>query len=243
MMPGDILAPSLSLCYTSVKGDAKVPLVPADEASLSPALEHLRAGKPLIFPTDTVYGLGAHYAMEGAVREIYRIKGRAFEKPLALLLADTSDIPSVVGRVSDLAWRLVDCFFPGPLTLVLPKATGTPYWVTASGQGVGVRVPDHPFARSLVKGLGAPIAATSANLAGRPSPVTAQEAYAQLGHLVPLVLDGGPCPVGRESTVLDLTGPFPTLLREGAIRREALEQVCGRVLDVVKLPVNVDRGG
>lgn len=209
-------------------------LVPADEGSLPLALELLQAGEPLVFPTDTVYGLGAHYAIETAVRKIYRIKGRPADKPIALLLANPQDIAAVASEVSDLARRLVAQFFPGALTLVLPKAPAIPYWITAGSEAVAVRVPDHPFARSLIRGLGAPLATTSANLAGRPPPVTAHEAHAQLGHLVPLVLDGGPCPGGQESTVLDLTGPSPLLLREGAVSRKALEAVCSRVLDVVK---------
>lgn len=209
-------------------------LVPADEAFLPLALELLQAGESLVFPTDTVYGLGANAAIEAAVEKVYRIKGRPADKPIALLLADSQDIPTVALEVSDLAWRLVARFFPGALTLVLPKAPTVPPWVTAGGEGVAVRVPDHPFARSLIRGLGAPLATTSANLAGHPAPVTAQEAYAQLGHVVPLVLDGGPCPRGQESTVLDLTGSTPLLLREGAVSRGDLEAVCGRALDVVK---------
>ncbi|MDP2726795.1 MAG: L-threonylcarbamoyladenylate synthase [Dehalococcoidia bacterium] len=188
-------------------------------------MEHLRRGEPLVFPTDTVYGLGAHCYIESAVRQIYRIKGRPANKPIALLLADPQDVLTVAREVPDVAWRLIEQFFPGALTLVLPKDPAVPYWITAGGEGVAVRVPDHPFARSLIRGLGVPLATTSANLAGHPAPVTAQDAYAQLGAMITLVLDGGPCPGGRESTVLDLTGPDPLLLREGAIPREALEEV------------------
>ncbi len=209
-------------------------LVPADEASLPLALDFLRAGEPLVFPTDTVYGLGAPYTDEAAIRKIYRLKGRPLDKPIALLLAETNDVAPIARTVSDLAWRLADRFFPGPLTLVLPKAPAVPYWVTAGGEGVAVRVPDHPFARALIRAMGTPLATTSANVAGHPAPITAQDAYAQLAHGVALILDGGPCPGGMESTVLDLTGPSPLLLREGAISRETLEVVCGRLLDVLK---------
>lgn len=210
-------------------------LVPADEASLPLARDHLLAGEPVIFPTDTVYGLGAHYAIEAGVRKIYQIKGRPADKPIALLLADPQEIPKVCREVSELAWRLVERFFPGALTLVLPKAPAVPLWVTAGGEGVAVRVPDHPFARTLIRGVGAPLATTSANLAGRPAPVTAHEAYAQLGYLFPLILDGGTCPGGQESTVLDLMGSLPVLLREGAIPRQALESVCGSIVGCDKM--------
>lgn len=209
-------------------------LIPASEAALPLALEQLRGGEPVVFPTDTVYGLGAGYAHQAAVAKIYRIKGRPLDKPIPLLLADPQDLPRVAGKIPDLAWRLVDQFFPGALTLVVPKAPGIPDWVTAGGDGVAVRVPDHQFARSLIRRYGTPLATSSANLAGRPAPVTAQEAFAQLGQAVALILDGGPCPGGLESTLLDLTGPSPLLLREGAIGREALEKVCGRALDVLK---------
>lgn len=209
-------------------------LVPADEAFLPLALEYLRAGEPLVFPTDTVYGLGAPYTDEAAVRKIYRMKGRPPDKPIALLLADPRDIATLAREFSGLARTLTDRFFPGPLTLVLSKSSAVPAWVTGGREGVAVRVPDHPFARSLIGALGTPLATTSANLAGQPAPTTAQEAYSQLGHEVALILDGGPCPGGLESTVLDLTGPLPLILREGAIPRQTLEIACGRVLDVLE---------
>lgn len=209
-------------------------MVPADEASLPLALDLLRAGEPLIFPTDTVYGLGAYCGSEAGVLKLYQIKRRSRDKPIPLLLADPHDVSGVAGEFTPLAKRLVARFFPGGLTLVVPKAASVPYWVTAGEDSVAVRVPDHAFARSLIRRLGAPLATTSANLAGRPAPVTAPEAQAQLGELVKLILDGGRCPGEQESTVVDLTGPSAVLLREGAVPREALEAVCGPLLDVVK---------
>lgn len=211
-----------------------VRLVPADEASLPLALDLLRAGEPLIFPTDTVYGLGASCGIEAGVLKLYQIKRRPLDKPIPLLLSDPRDVPGLTREFTALAEKLVALFFPGGLTLVLPKAASVPDWVTAGEQTVAVRVPNHAFARSLIRRLGAPMATTSANLAGRPAPVTAQEALAQLGSTVKLVLDGGLCPGGQESTVLDLTGPSPVLLRQGAVPRAALEAVCGPILDVVK---------
>ncbi|MDO8688521.1 MAG: L-threonylcarbamoyladenylate synthase [Dehalococcoidia bacterium] len=209
-------------------------MVPADMEDLAFASDHLRAGESLVFPTDTVYGLGASCGIESAVLRLYRIKGRPLDKPIPILLADPDDVTSMAKGVSALAERLIARFFPGPLTLVLTKADSVPDWVTAGRDSIAVRVPDHPFARSLIRGLGSPLAATSANLAGQPAPVTAQEAKAQLGELVSLVLDGGPCPGGVESTVLDLTGPSPAVLRKGAIPLEALEEVCGRILNMLE---------
>lgn len=209
-------------------------LIPADEATLPLAVEYLRAGEPLVFPTDTVYGLGALYTDEAAVRKIYQIKGRPQDKPIPLLLADTQGVIEVAKEVPELAWRLMDQFFPGPLTLVLARSDDVPEWVTAGSKGVAVRVPDHHFTRSLIRRAGAPLATSSANLAGRAASVTAQEAYDQIGLRVALIMDGGDCHEGVESTVLDLTGPSPVLLREGAIRRPRLEEVCGRIIDMLE---------
>jgi len=221
-----------AILASRVMGTAR--LVPADEASLTLALDHLRSGEPLVFPTDTVYGLGAHCAIEVAVLRLYEIKNRSLDKPIPLLLADPEDITSVAREVPDIAEELISRFFPGGLTLVLRKAESVPHWVTSGEDSVAVRVPDHPFARSLIRALGAPLATTSANLAGQPAPIVAQDAIAQLGDAVRLVLDGGPCPNAQESTVLDITGPTPVLLRRGAIPLEALEAVCGNIRDMIK---------
>ncbi len=209
-------------------------MVPADMTALALALDHLRAGEPLVFPTDTVYGLGVSFGIESAVHGLYRIKRRPLDKPIPILLADPDDVTRVAKGVSALAEKLIGRFFPGPLTLVLSKADSVPEWVTAGKNSVAVRVPDHAFARSLIRELGTPLATTSANLAGQPAPLTVQEAQAQLGELVSLFLDGGPCPGGVESTVLDLTGPSPSVLRNGAIPLEALEEVCGRIPNMLE---------
>jgi L-threonylcarbamoyladenylate synthase len=208
--------------------------VDANDDSLTLALDTLGRGEPIIFPTDTVYGLGAAAFSERAVHRIYEIKRRSLDKPLALLLSDRQQIPSLARDVSDLAWKLIEHFLPGPLTLVLLRDPSVPSWVTAGGDTVAVRVPAHPFTQTLIRALGSPLATTSANLAGYPAPLTAQQAYAQLGELVSLILDGGACPGGVESTVLDVSGRVPVLLRLGAISLEELRGICGAGLNVIE---------
>jgi L-threonylcarbamoyladenylate synthase len=148
---------------------------------------------------------------------------------MPLLLSGKEQLEIAVAEVPSLAWRLVDKFWPGALTLVLRRASRIPPVVTGGGPGVAVRVPDHPVPRSLAGGMGVPIVGTSANITGRPSPTTAAEVQEQLGDGVDFIIDGGPCTVGVESTVIDLTGG-PRLLREGAIPRVDIERVLGCVL-------------
>jgi L-threonylcarbamoyladenylate synthase len=152
-----------------------------------------------------------------AVGQLYAAKLRPSEKAIPVLLADGADLALVARDLPDGAQRLAKRLWPGPLTLVVPRSQAVPDEVTAGGDTVAVRVPDHELARALILGVGAPLAATSANLSGQPSPVTAQEVAAQLGSRIPLVLDGGPCPGGIASTVVDLTGPAPAILRPGPI--------------------------
>jgi L-threonylcarbamoyladenylate synthase len=145
---------------------------------------------------------------------------------MPLLLSGKEQLEIAVAEVPYLAWRLADKFWPGALTLVLRRASRIPPIVAGGGPGVAVRVPDHPVPRSLAEGMGVPIVGTSANITGRPSPTTAAEVQEQLGDGVDFIIDGGPCPVGVESTVIDLTG-VPRLLREGAIPRVDIERVLG----------------
>ena len=181
------------------------------------AVALLRAGQLVAFPTDTVYGVGAVLWDDKAVRKLYEAKLRPADKAIPVLLADASDLSLVATNPSQDALRLAERFWPGPLTLVVPRAEGVPDEVTAGGATVAVRVPDHDLARALIRAACAPLATTSANLSGQPSPVTAQEVAAQLGSRIPLVLDGGPCPGGLASTVVDLTGPTPVILRPGPV--------------------------
>jgi L-threonylcarbamoyladenylate synthase len=186
-------------------------------SGLRRAAELLRAGELVAFPTDTVYGVGAVVWDAGAVAKLYEAKLRPADKAIPVLLADAEELARVAGDLSPAALRLAERFWPGPLTIVVPRGDSIPDEVSAGGASVAVRVPDHDLARALIRAAGAPLAATSANLSGRPSPVTAQEVVAELGGRIPLVLDGGPCPGGVASTVVDLTGPAPVLLRLGPL--------------------------
>ena len=186
----------------------------------------LRQGGLVAFPTDTVYGLGASANLPQAVEKVYQVKQRPRDRALPLLLADISQISEVAYPVSQVAWRLAHAFLPGALTLVLPKSKSVPDIITAGGKTVAVRVPAHPIPVALARGLGTPIVGTSANISGQPSPLTAGEVSIQFGNKMELIIDGGRCPGGRESTVVDVTGEVPVMLREGAIAREKLRQVC-----------------
>ena len=190
----------------------------------------LKQGGVVAFPTDTVYGLGACANIRQAVERIYEVKERPRNMALPLLLAHTSQIGEVAEPVPPVAWLLVRNFLPGALTIVLGKSSQVPDIITAGGITVAIRIPAHPVPVALAKGLGAPIVGTSANLSGRPSTLTADDVYSQLGDKIDLVIDGGRCQGGRESTVVDVTGEKPVILREGAISREKLEKVCGNIM-------------
>ncbi|MBI4496460.1 MAG: threonylcarbamoyl-AMP synthase [Chloroflexi bacterium] len=197
------------------------------DAAVRRAVAALRRGGVIAFPTDTVYGVGAALSHPDAIARIYTIKERPPDKPLQVLLADVGQIPLVARAVPGPAQRLAARFLPGGLTLVLWRTPAVPDVVTTGGETVAVRVPDHPLFLALARALGEPVVATSANRSGQPSPVTAEEVAAQLGGRVDLILDGGRCPMARDSTVLDLTVSPPRVLREGAVPRAALEEVCG----------------
>ncbi len=191
----------------------------------------LKQGGLVAFPTDTVYGLGAGAYLPQAVERVYQVKERPRNMPLPLLLADISQINEVAEPVSPLAWRLIHRFLPGALTLVVPKSKAVPDILTPINRGtIAIRIPAHPIPITLIRGLGTPIVGTSANLSGQPSPLTADEVYAQLGDRIDLIIDGGRCPGGKESTIVDVTGLAPVILREGAISREEIEKICGKVL-------------
>jgi len=190
----------------------------------------LREGGIVAYPTDTVYGLGACASLPQAVEQVYKVKERPWNMPLPLLLADVSQITRVTKLVPPIAWLLIRSFLPGALTIVLHKSNSVPDIITAGGTTIAVRIPAHPVPVALAGGLGTPIVGTSANLSSMPSPLTADEVYSQLGDKVDWIIDGGRCPGSRESTVVDVTGEIPALLREGAISKGELEQVCGSVV-------------
>ncbi len=206
-------------------------------AELPPALRRqiekgvfiLKSGGIVAFPTDTVYGLGASVSIPEAVARVYAVKARPRNIPLPLLLARVSQIEDVAESVPPLAWLLAERFLPGALTLVLSRSRAVPGIVTAGGMTVAVRIPAHPVPVALASGLGAPLLGTSANLSGRPSALTAGEVYTQFGEQIDLVIDGGRSSGSRESTIVDVTGEVPVVLREGAIALSELKQVCGDI--------------
>ena len=199
----------------------------ANEASLKEAAELLQKGQVVAFPTETVYGLGADALNEEAVRAIFAAKERPADNPLIVHVADRAQLDGLC-RVTDTARRLMDAFWPGPLTMLLMKTDRVPDVTTASLPSVAVRCPCHPVALSLLRQCGLPIAAPSANRSGRPSPTTAADVYEDMQGRIPLILDGGSCAVGVESTVVDLTGDTPCVLRPGAVTAEDIAAVVGK---------------
>ncbi len=206
-------------------------VIPIDDPHcVDEAAAVLRGGGLVIYPTDTVYGLGALATHDKAVRRLFRVKDRAPDRPLPLLLADAADVAAVAAPVPPLARRLMQRFWPGGLTLVSRKSPHFHSLALAGGATVGVRVPDHPLLRAIIRRAGGPITGTSANLSGLPSPRTLAEALAQIGEAVDLAIDGGPCPGGVESTVIDITIEPPCILREGALDRAEVEEALGTAL-------------
>jgi L-threonylcarbamoyladenylate synthase len=201
-------------------------LTAAIQKQVEQAITILKRGGVVACPTDTVYGVGAAINIEPAVERVYRIKGRPLSRALPILLADKSQIAEVAEIVPPLAWRLADRFFPGALTIVLFKSDSVPDIVTGGRKTVAVRVADHPIPTAVVRGLGVPIVGTSANLSGSPSALTAGEVRAQIGNRVDMIIDGGRCPGGIESTIIDVTGQTPRILRPGPITMEELKSVC-----------------
>jgi len=195
-------------------------VLPAGKEATVVAARILAGGGLVAFPTDTVYGVGAHAFQPDAVERIYVAKTRPQDKAIPILLAQADDLVLVAKGITETAWLLAERFWPGGLTLVLPKKANVPDVVSAGGPTIAVRVPDHPVFLALMAALDTPLAATSANLSGRPSPVTAEEVEAELGGRIELILDGGRCPGGVPSTVLDLTTDPPSVLRAGAIAVE-----------------------
>jgi L-threonylcarbamoyladenylate synthase len=202
----------------------------ASPESIARAARLLRDGEVVAFPTETVYGLGADATNAAAAARIFEVKNRPSFDPLIVHLADAAGLPSVAADCPTAAQRLIARYWPGPLTIVLPKTARIPDIVTAGLPSVAVRVPDHPIARQLLDAVRLPIAAPSANPFGYVSPTTAAHVAAQLGDAVPLILDGGPCRVGVESTIVSFVDPTPTLLRPGAVTLEMLRAELGDVV-------------
>lgn len=209
----------------------------ADADDVKQAADILRHGGLVAFPTETVYGLGANAMDAEAVRRIFAAKDRPTWDPMIVHIASRDALPLVAARVPEKCLRLADAFFPGPLTLLLPRSTNIPPEVTAGRDTVGVRMPGHEIARRLIAESGVPIAAPSANRFGHVSPTTAEHVLADLDGRIDAVLDGGSCTVGVESTVLDALSEPPRILRQGCITKERIEEVIGPV-EVYQPPVS-----
>src|SRR5271154_1802009 len=193
------------------------------------AAELLRAGEVVALPTETVYGLAANALDENAAAKIFRIKGRPANNPIIVHVAGIEMAKSCVKNFPAIAEKLAKAFWPGPLTIVLPRAEKIPEIVTAGGATVGIRWPSHPFIQAVIRECDFPLAAPSANLSNRVSPTNAEHVHKSLGGKIPLIVDGGQSQVGIESTVLDLTVSPPRILRPGMIRAESLAAVCGEI--------------
>jgi L-threonylcarbamoyladenylate synthase len=213
-------------------------IVPAEPAAVAAAAEALRAGRLVAFPTETVYGLGALARDPAAVAEVFRAKGRPADHPLIVHLAAAEELDGWADPVPAAARRLALRFWPGPLTLVLRRAAHVADVVTGGQATVALRAPAHPVARALLRALGEAIAAPSANRFGRISPTTAEHVAAEFADRELTILDGGPCRVGLESTILDLSGPRPRLLRPGAVSAAELAAALGREV----VPADADGG-
>ena len=195
--------------------------------ALERAVALLQRGEPVAFPTDTVYGIGVHAFQPKAVERLYGLKGRPAYLPIPLLLPDMAAVRTACTDIPPIAWRLAARFWPGGLSLILRRSMAVPDVVTSGGATVAVRVPDHYWVRELCRQLGVPLAATSANLHGKPSPVTADDVWNALEGEIPLILDGGTCRGGVASTVLDLTVTPPAILRPGPVAAQQLAAASG----------------
>ena len=207
----------------------KTELLKVNEESVALGARLIREGELVGFPTETVYGLGANALDARAVAKSFEAKGRPQDNPRSTHVACAEEIPPLVRTIPAAARKLMEAFWPGPMTLILPKADCIPDAVSAGLDTVGIRLPANADARRLIRAAGCPIAAPSANRSGRPSPTTALHVLEDMDGRIPLILDGGACQVGVESSVIDATGEVPVILRPGGITPEMVERVLGHV--------------
>ncbi|MEX1666602.1 L-threonylcarbamoyladenylate synthase [Zhongshania arctica] len=207
-------------------------LYTSSQESIAHAAGVLRRGGLIAFPTETVYGLGADAINERAVASIFTAKGRPADHPLIVHVSAASEIEYWARDIPDAAWELAERFWPGPLTLILKRAPGVLDAVTGGQDTIGLRVPDHPVALALLRAFGSGVAAPSANRFGRVSSTSATHVMAEFGDAVDGVIDGGCCQLGLESTILDLSGKYPRVLRPGSVMPDILAQILGQPLGV-----------
>ena len=199
------------------------------DEELAEAAQILRDGGLVAFPTETVYGLGANALDEAAAKKIYAAKGRPSDNPLIAHISCLEELKPLVAYIPEAGRKLAEAYWPGPLTMVFPKSDIVPYGTTGGLDTVAVRMPSDPVANRLIRLAAVPVAAPSANTSGRPSPTTAQHVWQDMEGKIEMILDGGPVGIGVESTIVDVSGDVPTLLRPGAITMEMLRETVGRV--------------
>ena len=207
----------------------KVDGINVTKEELAPAAEILRAGGLVAFPTETVYGLGADALDEKAAKRIYAAKGRPSDNPLIVHIANVDSLKELAVDIPECAYALAEKFWPGPMTMILKKRDCVPYGTTGGLDTVAIRMPNHRVALELIEASGVYVAAPSANSSGKPSPTKAKHVYDDLKDKIDMIVDGGDCKIGLESTIIDLTGETPMILRPGYITKRMLEEVVGEV--------------
>lgn len=199
------------------------------DEELKEAAGILRSGGLVAFPTETVYGLGGNALDEDAARKIYAAKGRPSDNPLIAHVSCVEEVAPLVKEIPEAGRKLMEAFWPGPLTMIFPKSEMVPYGTTGGLDTVAIRMPDDPVANRLIALAGVPVAAPSANTSGRPSPTTADHVWQDMNGRIDMIIDGGPVGIGVESTIVDVSSAVPAVLRPGAITMEMLEEVLGEV--------------
>lgn len=214
----------------------------AESRAVQKAAEYIKRGELAAFPTETVYGLGADALNPDAVKKIFVAKGRPQDNPLIVHVADLKQLKQIIrGELSEVSRKLINKYWPGPLTLIFQKSSILPARTTAGLDTVAVRMPDNQIALALIKAASLPIAAPSANTSGYPSPTEAEHVYNDLNGKIPIIIDGGPCRVGLESTVLDVRGEKPVILRPGGITREDLSEFLGIKIERTDIEINKEQ--
>ena len=199
------------------------------DEELKEAASILRSGGLVAFPTETVYGLGGNALDEDAARKIYAAKGRPSDNPLIAHVSCVEEVAPLVKEIPEAGRKLMEAFWPGPLTMIFPKSEKVPYGTTGGLDTVAIRMPDDPVANRLIALAGVPVAAPSANTSGRPSPTTADHVWQDMNGRIEMIIDGGPVGIGVESTIVDVSSAVPAVLRPGAITMEMLAEVLGEV--------------
>ena len=199
------------------------------DEELKEAASILRSGGLVAFPTETVYGLGGNALDEDAARKIYAAKGRPSDNPLIAHVSCVEEVAPLVKEIPEAGRKLMEAFWPGPLTMIFPKSEKVPYGTTGGLDTVAIRMPDDPVANQLIALAGVPVAAPSANTSGRPSPTTADHVWQDMNGRIEMIIDGGPVGIGVESTIVDVSSAVPAVLRPGAITMEMLAEVLGEV--------------